>query len=144
MQIAPGIRVPVNLIAVNIAQHVSQGINKFELRLDPPELGRIEVKLEMTSDGKVSAHITAERAETLDLLQRDARALERALNDTGLSANRDSLSFSLKDQASNGANDQQTQQQNAANATDNDDTTDIAQAAQYVAYVTPDSVDIRI
>ena len=144
MPIAPGVKIPVNLIAVNIAQHASQGINKFAVRLDPPELGRVEVKLEMTPDGKVSAHITAERAETLDLLQRDARALERALNDTGLSANRDSLSFSLKDQASNSASDQQNQQQNAANTNGNDDTTDIAQVSQYRAYVTPDGVDIRI
>jgi len=144
MPIAPGVKIPVNLIAVNIAQHASQGINKFAVRLDPPELGRVEVKLEMTPDGKVSAHIAAERAETLDLLQRDARALERALNDTGLSANRDSLSFSLKDQAPNGESDQQNQQQNAANTNGNDDTTDIAQASQYRAYVTPDSVDIRI
>lgn len=143
MQVAPGIRVPVNLIAVNIAQHASQGVNKFELRLDPPELGRIEVKMEMASDGKVTAHIAAERAETLDLLQRDARALERALNETGLSADRDSLSFSLKDQAFKGDQNQQDQQQNAAN-NDDTDTIDHARIAKYRAYINPDSVDIRI
>ena len=146
MQIAPGIKLPVNLIAVNIAQHASQNINKFEMRLDPPELGRVEVKMEMTSDGKVTAHLTAERAETLELLQRDARALERALNDTGLSADKDALSFSLKDQAFNGASDDQNNPQDAAGKTQDDDTPKISEAAMahYKAFVSADGVDIRI
>jgi flagellar hook-length control protein FliK len=146
LQIAPGIRVPVQLIAVNIAQYASQGINRFEMRLDPPELGRVDVKLEMRPDGKVTAHLTAERTETLDLLQRDARALERALNDTGLSADSDSLSFSLKDQAFNGDHNQQNASENNANATDSDTENDNqqTQAAQYRAYVNPGGIDIRV
>ena len=37
-----------------------------------------------------------ERSETLDLLQRDARSLERALNDAGLKADSGSLEFNLR------------------------------------------------
>ena len=68
----------INSLAVQIAKHVDQGINRFQIRMDPPELGRIDVKLEFGQDGRMTANLTVERPETLDLLQRDARALERA------------------------------------------------------------------
>ena len=46
--------------------------------------------------GQVNARLTVERAETLDLLQRDQRALERALAQAGLDASKTNLEFSLK------------------------------------------------
>ena len=44
----------------------------------------------------ITAAISAERPETLEMLQRDSKALERALQDAGLRTNSDSLSFSLR------------------------------------------------
>jgi len=41
--------------------------------------------------------LMVERPETLQLLRRDATALQQALNNAGLQANADSLSFSLQD-----------------------------------------------
>ena len=52
----------------------------------------------MGQDGSVTTRMVVERAETLDLLQRDARALERALGEAGLDAQEGSLQFSLKDE----------------------------------------------
>jgi len=95
-------QVPVNTLAFNIARNVENGVNRFEIRIDPPELGRVDVKLDMTVEGRVQAHLTVERSETLELMMRDARSLEKALADTGLNMNRDSLSFSLKDQNASG------------------------------------------
>ena len=46
----------------------------------------------------MAAVITADRADTLDLLQRDARILQNALQDAGLQADGNSLSFELKGQ----------------------------------------------
>src|SRR3546814_18539487 len=66
--------------------------------LHPAELGRIEVKLENASDGTLRAVISAERTETLDLLQRDARGLERALQEAGVKTDSGSLSFTLRGQ----------------------------------------------
>ncbi len=40
--------------------------------------------------------IAADRHDTLDVLQRDSRALERALQDAGLRLNDNGLSFSLR------------------------------------------------
>jgi flagellar hook-length control protein FliK len=68
-------------------------------------LGRIEVKLESNNDGTLRAVISAERADTLDLLQRDARGLERALQDAGVKTDSGSLNFNLRGQ--NQGQDQQ-------------------------------------
>jgi hypothetical protein len=87
--------VPVNTLAFHIARNVDKGINRFDIRLDPPELGRIDVRLEVDGDARVRVHLVVERAEALDFLQRDARALERALADAGLDTDAESLSFSL-------------------------------------------------
>ncbi len=57
---------------------------KFTLRLDPPELGRVEVSLKLHEGGRVDALIRTEHGHTLDLLQRDVRILERAFHQLGL------------------------------------------------------------
>ncbi|WP_035871441.1 flagellar hook-length control protein FliK [Cucumibacter marinus] len=92
-------------IAVEIARQVTNGMNRFQIRLDPPEMGRIDVRLDMDGD-KVTARLTVDKRETLDLLMRDQRALERALADAGLNGKQASLEFSLRqdqDGAGNGA-----------------------------------------
>ena len=85
-----------------MARNLQKGTNRFDIRLDPPEMGRIDVRMEVRKDGHVVAHMTVDRPETLDLLQRDARALQQALNNAGLQADSDSLNFSLRDQNDNG------------------------------------------
>lgn len=83
-------------IAVEIARNVGLGHTRFQIRLDPPEMGKIDVAMDMDAAGNLNARLTVERAETLDLLQRDARALERALAQSGLDGARTNLQFSLK------------------------------------------------
>ena len=92
-------QLPANTIALQMARNLQKGTNRFDIRLDPPELGRIDVRMEVRKDGHVVAHMTVDRPETLDLLQRDARALQQALNNAGLQADNDSLNFSLRDQS---------------------------------------------
>lgn len=92
-------QVPAAAIALQMARNLQKGMSRFEIRLDPPEMGRIDVRMEIRKDGHVVAHMSVERPETLDLLQRDARALQQALNNAGLQADSDSLNFSLKDQS---------------------------------------------
>ncbi|SFZ83493.1 Flagellar hook-length control protein FliK [Devosia enhydra] len=83
-------------VAFEIARQVQAGQSRFQIRLDPPELGRIDVRLEIDGGGGVNARLTVEKAETLDLLQRDQRTLERALAQAGLEGSRTTLEFSLK------------------------------------------------
>jgi len=56
------------------------------------------VRLDVDRDGHVSSRLIVERSETLDLLRRDAPALERALQSAGLKTE-GGLEFSLRDQA---------------------------------------------
>jgi Meckel syndrome type 1 protein len=68
--------------------------SSLTLTLDPVELGRVEVAIER-SRGEAAIRVSAERPETLALLQRDARELERALSDAGFGDRAPTLSFSL-------------------------------------------------
>jgi flagellar hook-length control protein FliK len=90
--------VPVAGLAVEIVSQAQIGRHRFEIRLDPPELGRIDVRLDVDKDGNVSSRLTVERPETLDLLRRDAQQLERALQQAGLKTGDNALEFSLRDQ----------------------------------------------
>ncbi len=92
--------VPVSGIAVEIAAQARAGNNRFEIRLDPPELGRIDVRLDIDQDGNVKSRLVIERADTYDLLRRDASTLERALQQAGLKTSDSGLEFTLRDQNS--------------------------------------------
>ena len=91
--------VPVAGLAVEIAAQSLAGKNRFEIRLDPPELGRIDVRLEIDNDGHVKSRLIVERSETLDMLRRDAPQLERALQQAGLKTADNALEFSLRQHA---------------------------------------------
>ncbi len=92
------VAVPVAGLAVEIAAQARAGKNRFEIRLDPPELGRIDVRLDMDKDGNVTSRLMVERSDTLDLLRRDAHQLERALNQAGLKTSDSALEFQLRNQ----------------------------------------------
>jgi hypothetical protein len=96
--------VPLQGIAVEIAARAQAGRNRFEIRLDPPELGRVEVRLDIDRSGQVTSRLVVERAETLDMLRRDAHQLERALQDAGLKTSDNGLQFALRDQNLAGRN----------------------------------------
>jgi flagellar hook-length control protein FliK len=84
-------------LPLEIGMSALRGMKQFTIRLDPAELGKVEVKLSMDDEGKVQAKLTADRVDTLYLLQRDARTLERAFDQAGLKTSPDSLDFSLRD-----------------------------------------------
>ncbi|NKB20146.1 MAG: hypothetical protein GKS01_06315 [Alphaproteobacteria bacterium] len=89
-------------VAIQISRAVQDGNDRFTLELKPADLGRVAVKMEVGHDGRVIAVIQAERSDTLELLQRDARALERALQEAGLRTDSGSLSFSLQGEGADG------------------------------------------
>ncbi|HHB82401.1 MAG TPA: flagellar hook-length control protein FliK, partial [Devosia sp.] len=78
---SPQVNIPN--VAMEITRHVSAGNNQFQIRLDPAELGRIDVRLHMDDGGNTHARLVVERPETLAMLQRDAHSLERALTQAG-------------------------------------------------------------
>jgi len=86
---------PADQVAVQINRAVGQGNDKISIQLSPEELGRIDVKLEM-KEGKMTAIISAERPETLEMLKQDARGLLQSLQNAGLQTDSGSLSFNLR------------------------------------------------
>ncbi len=84
---------------LHLRRAVTEGIDRLSVQMKPATLGRVDIQMEVGFDGRVQAVISAERAETLQLLQRDARALTTAFNDAGLQADSGSLSFNLRGQS---------------------------------------------
>ncbi len=97
--------VPLSGLAMEIAASAKSGKSRFEIRLDPAELGRIDVRIDIDRHGQVTSHLTVERPETLSMLRQDASQLQRALDNAGLSTGNAGLQFSLRDQSSQGQND---------------------------------------
>jgi hypothetical protein len=105
--------VAVSGLPIVIAAHAQAGSNQFDIRLDPPELGRIDVQLNVDNNGQVTSHITVDRPETLTLLQSQQPQLERALEQAGLKTADNGLQFTLRDQSfagQSGGNDSGAQQ----------------------------------
>ncbi len=92
-------------IAFELARQTTEGNTRFQIRLDPAELGRIDVQLDIDPSGQVNARLVVEKSETLDLMQRDQRGLEKALHQAGLDSAKTNLEFSLKQ--NNGGDTQQ-------------------------------------
>ena len=99
---AYGSSLPVSQLAVTISSQARAGTRHFDIRLDPPEMGRIDVRLEMNRDGVLSAQLTVDRPETYDALNRDARHLERMLQQSGMKLDGSSIQFSLRDGGGSG------------------------------------------
>ncbi|MGE4064728.1 MAG: flagellar hook-length control protein FliK [Rhodospirillaceae bacterium] len=86
----------IDQIKVNITKAAKAGLDRVTIQLKPADLGRIEIKLEMSEDHKVRVTVTADTKDTLSLLQTDSRALERTLNDAGLRTDANNLHFNLR------------------------------------------------
>jgi chemotaxis protein MotD len=140
------INVTLAAVPIEIATQAKEGNSRFEIRLDPPELGRIDVRLDVDSHGKVTSHLTVERVETLDLLKRDAPQLERALQDAGLKTGDSGLQFSLRDQNFAGRDNQQQPRHGAQNFLLKDDEAQRTDAAArlYGRPAGASGVDIRV
>jgi len=83
-----------------IAQIQQRGgkATEISVQLTPAELGSVEVRMSIQKDGTAHAVVMAEKPETLALLQKDATHLQRALQDAGINAKTENMSFSLSDQ----------------------------------------------
>jgi len=88
----------VRQVKVQIGQAIKNGESEFTVRLDPPELGRVTVKLNFQTDGGLKASIFADNQDTLNLLKRDQKALADILAETGHDVDADALDYQLDDQ----------------------------------------------
>ncbi len=135
-------------VAVNIKTAIKDGTSKIQIQLDPLELGKLHIKIDLSSDGKATGVvITADNKETLALLQRDSRGLEAALADAGIKTDSGSLSFNLR-----GGNQGQGREEapkapygGYANLTEEEDTlTPLSVVSRSYVVNTTDGLDIQI
>lgn len=72
------------------------GISRLHVALEPGSLGKLDISLEIHRDGRISAMITADNPQTLELLRGESKALTQSLNDAGLKADQDSIRFGFR------------------------------------------------
>lgn len=88
---------PVDQQVVRALSHaVAQGIDRVHVALEPQDLGLVEITLEVGRDQATHAVIRAERPETLELLQREARAIEKLIVASGLRSDGLQLELGLR------------------------------------------------
>ena len=86
--IARGVDIARNTSSQLIAQLKTDQSGNLEIRLDPPELGRVAVRLYAGEAGMI-AQVSAERQDVLDLLRRSEAQLAKEFAEAGY----DGLSF---------------------------------------------------
>ncbi|MGH1399285.1 MAG: flagellar hook-length control protein FliK [Alphaproteobacteria bacterium] len=94
---------------------------QITLRLDPAELGKVEVKLSFDVDNAMRAVVTAEKPETHMMMQRDSNALMKSLQEAGINIDSDSgLSFELAQDGSFFDNQDKESGGNGSSGSDSD------------------------
>ena len=88
----------VEQVSVQISKALNAGNDRISIQLKPADLGRVDIQMELGQDGRVTAIVTADNKQTLDLLQKDSKQLQEALQQAGLQTDEDSLSFNLREQ----------------------------------------------
>jgi flagellar hook-length control protein FliK len=88
----PGAHSATRQVALRITKALEHDRTEIRIQLDPPELGEVDIQLEFR-DLRLTATVSAERSDTLDLLQRDARTLARSLREAGIELADSDLSF---------------------------------------------------
>jgi flagellar hook-length control protein FliK len=93
-------------VFARITERFDGRAQRFEMRLDPPELGRVDVRIEIGANKRVNAVLAAHDSAALTDLMRGSRALERALVDAGIDLADNGLQFELSGDKGNGARGQ--------------------------------------
>lgn len=94
-------------LAAQIAQRLEGRSTRFEMALTPDDLGRVDVTLDIDSDGGLTARLAFDNPLAATELRGRADELRRQLQEAGFTVGSDSLSFSDRESGtSNGGADQ--------------------------------------
>src|SRR4029078_5115252 len=75
--------IPISGLGVEIATPARGGNKRFEIRLDPPDLGRVDVRLDIDGQGNVTSRLVVERQDKLDPLRRESQGLRARVQTCG-------------------------------------------------------------
>ena len=98
-----------NKLANRLINGITDAKERITIQLKPAELGRVDIKLDINHDGRMTAVISAERQETLDLLRSDQRNLLHAINEAGMKMSQNNLNFTSSGQNQGNADAQHDQ-----------------------------------
>jgi hypothetical protein len=79
-------------VPLRVARAIGEGTARLTLTLRPHELGRLNIHMHF-ANGQLAVDVTADRPETLHLLQREADGFERGLRQAGLELREGGLQF---------------------------------------------------
>lgn len=85
-------------VGLEVTRAVQAGNTEFTVKLNPVELGKVTIKMAFDKDGTASLRVLAQSPETVSLLQRDVRGLERAIEAGGMKSAQADVSIELDTQ----------------------------------------------
>ncbi|WP_427788956.1 flagellar hook-length control protein FliK [Brevundimonas diminuta] len=137
-------------IAAQIIRKLDGRSTRFDMALTPEGLGRVDVSLEIESDGQVTARLAFDNPAAAADLRARADELRRQLLEAGLQLSPDDLEFAERDPASGfggGAFERQPDRRaftGAARLAAEADTALPAPGAWASLSLTPDRVDLKV
>ena len=119
---------------IEIARAIDIKSSALTIRLDPADMGRIEVRLSFNDQGSLRAVVSADNPASLDLLRRDSVQLGQALNDAGVQADAQSFRFDSRSGGGDGGQAWARRPEAAASAQSAPADTTATEAAAAVRY----------
>lgn len=121
-------------MGLEIARHVSAGSDELLIRLDPAELGRINIRLSLTEQGHLRATVGADAPIVLDALRTDISELNRALEQAGVRTDSQSFRFDRGGGGGEPGGQWQQRYREQQAATRHGDTSSFAAADEAISY----------
>lgn len=137
----------VDQVLVQVKNAVSDGSSQIRIQLHPEDLGKVDVQMNTSADGKTTVTISSDNRNTLALLQNEARALQDALRDIGLKTDAGGLNFNLRDSGQDARNSSKQQQggyTNVAGVQETDDDYGLSTTGTLYRISVQQGLDIRV
>ena len=136
-------------IAAQILRRLEGRSTRFEMALTPDELGRVDVKLDIDSEGRLNARLAFDNPAAATDLRGRADELRRQLEDAGFHLAADAFEFADRDSGSSafdrGQNDRSGSSRAFAAATRLNTEIDVAQPPRWLALsLSPSGVDMKV
>ena len=132
-------------VDIQMRQLINQNGGQVKFRLDPPELGEVNVELKIQG-GSVKGTIIVQSIEAAEQLARDLRLLQESLQEAGLNLSEEGLKFQLQDEQPDSDHQHASGESEEGSDTGSDTDADInAQGDVAAEWVRPDAlVDVSI
>ncbi|WP_292101227.1 flagellar hook-length control protein FliK [Brevundimonas sp.] len=136
-------------IAAQILRRLEGRSTRFEMALTPDELGRVDVKLDIDSEGRLNARLAFDNPVAATDLRGRADELRRQLEDAGFHLAADAFEFAERDSGSSAFDRGQDARNGSsrafAAASRLNNEIDVAQPPQWLALsLSPSGVDMKV